>query len=275
MRFDVTPEEAQPCAHQLVRHLVASKRSPVVEKAAWDDVAYRTTVFTRAGDEVTLYEVQGQIDFHDQLRGFAQWLAAKRKYAELWIVAEGAAAMTALTMRTLTQYGVGLLLRDEKGQFIVTLVPRNPVLQVTPDPGLKYGDAKQEVWSCVEKFNAGARKDALRDLFELVERETEKTLTVASRKQWLGVPVPAVQAQDWSGQINTLASSTAVTGGRKALIDSKLRDDLHSFRGARNLLDHKVMSRKQEQRRQCQMTERMMMGARLMSELIALRRRIR
>jgi hypothetical protein len=274
VRFEVTPEEAQPCAQHLATELQRLKRQVSVEAAAWPDAPYRTTLFARSGEEVTLYEVQGQIDFHDQLRDFAQWLAANRKYAQLWVAAEGTAPASAAVFSTLRRYGVGLLLRGENEKFDVGLTPKNFALQVTPDPALRYAEAKSEVLECVEKFNGGARKDALRDLFEYVERETEKALVSAAKKQRISVPQSAIEQQDWSSQINTLGSVNIVTTG-KALIDAKLKDDMHSFRGARNLLDHKVRSKKEEQRRQCQMAERMMMGTRLMSELISLRRRIR
>jgi hypothetical protein len=99
-------------------------------------------------------------------------------------------------------------------------------------------------------------------------------MVAASRKHVILVPEAAIEAQDFAGQINTLGSANATSSG-KPLIDNKLKDDLHSFRGARNLLDHKVRSKKQEQRRQCQMAERMLMGTRLMSELISVRRKIR
>ena len=274
-RFEVTPEEAQPCAHRLAVELERLKRHVTLEQAAWVDAPYRTTLFTRAGEETLLYEVQGQIDFHGQLKDFTQWLAANHKYAELWIAADESASANAAVYSTLRRYGVGLQLRNEKDQFEIALTPRNFALQVTPDPALRYGDAKEEVLECVSKFNSGARKDALRDLCELVERETEKALIAASRKSRISVPQSAIEKQDWSDQINTLASVNVVPSGAAALIDSKLKDDLQSFRGARNLLDHKVRSKKEEQRRQCQGAERMMMGTRLMSELISLRRKLR
>jgi hypothetical protein len=231
---------------------------------------------SRKGAETVLYEVQGEIDFHSRLRDLAQWLAANRKYAEMWIAADGTAKTTAAVLATLKKAGVGLLLRDEESEkFESMLNATNPALKVTPDPALRFGDAKNDIVACVDKFNGGSRKDALRDLVEFVERDTEKALVLASRKGWITVPISAIEKQDWSTQINTLASVNIMTAGRNALIDPKLKDDMQSFRGARNLLDHPVRSRKEEQRRQCQMTERMMMGTRLMSELIALRRRIR
>lgn len=273
-RFDVTPEEAQPCARRLAEEL-SRRNSVIVEQAAWPDAPYRTTLFTRIGEEVVLYEVQGELDFHFRLRDFAQWLAAHRKHAEMFVVAESTASTTAAFYTLLRRHGVGLLIfGKEDDSFDTALTAKNPALQVTPDPVLRYGNAKTEVTDCVAKFNGGARKDALRDLCEFVERETEKTLIVASRKHVISVPEAAIEGQDFAGQINILASPAATSSG-KALIDNKLKDDLHSFRGARNLLDHKVRSKKEEQRRQCQMAERMMMGTRLMAELISLRRKIR
>lgn len=155
-----------------------------------------------------------------------------------------------------------------------SLKPKNPALIVTPDPTLKFGDCKVEVNSAIRKFNEIDRKDGLRDMCELVERETEKLAILAVRKGLLRLGEADVQRQDWSGQINTLASPNTYNPGNTPLLDSKLKDDLHSFRGARNLIDHKVTSKRAEIKRQRQFQERMMMGPRLIAELVSLKRKI-
>jgi len=55
---------------------------------------------------------------------------------------------------------VGLLISDAEGKLHVLEKARNPALQVTPDPTLKYGDCRPEVKQAVEKFNQTDRKMA-------------------------------------------------------------------------------------------------------------------
>ena len=81
--------------------------------------------------------------------------------------------------------------------------------------------------------------------------------------------------KDWSGQIDTLRSAKACAAGKTPILDDPLKTDLHSFRGIRNLLDHKTRSRIQEIDRQQQLAERMMMGPRLIDRLVKLKRKIK
>lgn len=273
--FDVTPEEALPCAERLLEHLRATGKRPSIEKPAWSDSPYRTTLAVLAGSSTILYEVQGTLDWHNRLMNFAQWMRANRKSAELFLVSDAASATTAAMFSELQKSGTGLMLLRDDGTFEITLAARNPALQVTPDPELKLGRLKGEVLGCVHKFNTAERKDALRDLCEIVERETKKTVVQAARKGALTIPPAVVEAQDFATQINTLSSKTLVPSGKAPLIDTKLKDDLHSFRGARNLVDHPCYTKRAEQKRQQQFPERMMMGARLVANLLSLSRKIR
>ena len=275
MKFDITPEEALPTAQKLFGRLKKQGARPVIEIAAWKDAPYRTTLHTKEGEAVILYEVQGRLSFHERIDSFSQWIAAKRRYAELHLVSKGESATTAELYTQLKEAGVGLLLLMEDDKFVQSLDAKNAALQVTPHPDLRYGDINSEVTDCIDKFNDGKRKDGLRDLFEIAERETERVLIVASRKKWISVPEKTVEAKDWSDQINTLASQNVTLAGRCALIDAKVKDDLHSFRGARNLFDHKVRSKREDQKRHRQAAERMMMGTRLLADLVSLRRKIR
>lgn len=275
MNFFITPEEALPCAERLLEHLRKEGGRLVIEKAAWDDSPYRTTLYRQVGAELTFYEAQGQLSFHNRLQNFAQWLAARRHSSEFYLVAEEGSATTAQLFIELQRYGVGLLLLRADGRFDCPIPAKNPAFQVTPDPALRLGARRQEVLACVEKFNNGQRKDGLRDICEMVERETEIVLVKAVEKGWITLKKIDIQSKDWSDQINALGSKNIMNGGRNALVDQKMKDDLHSFRGARNLVDHKARSKREEQRRQRQFAERMLMGTRLMSELTELRRRIR
>ena len=58
------------------------------------------------------------------------------------------------------------------------------------------------------------------------------------------------------------------------IVDDKLKQDLHSFRGARNLIDHPATSKAAEKKRQTQFAERMVMGPRLAGELLSLQAKV-
>jgi hypothetical protein len=275
LAFDVTPEEALPCAEKLLEDLKRKGKRPSVERAAWDEAPYRTTLSVVGGNPTLLYEVQGALDFHQRIKNFAQWLAATRKSVELSLVSDANSTTTAALFVELRATGTGLMLLKEDQTFEVALAPQNPALQVTFDPDLRLGELKSAVLACVRKFNASDRKDGLRDLCELVEKETKKTLLLAVRKGVITIPAPAVTSQDFSDHINTLGSRAATLAGRDVLVDSKLKDDLHSFRGARNLVDHPCATKHAEAKRQRQFPERVMMGARLAADLLAIRRKLR
>src|SRR5205085_1745215 len=133
--------------------------------------------------------------------------------------------------------GVGLLLVDEDGVVTASIAARNPALVITPDPRLRYGTCRNEVLESIRKFNDGGRKDGLRDMCEMVERLTEEVALQAVRRGVLKLTEGDVKAKDWSSQIDTLESKNACNIGQVPVLITTLKVDLHSFRGARNLLD--------------------------------------
>jgi hypothetical protein len=84
-----------------------------------------------------------------------------------------------------------------------------------------------------------------------------------------------VMGMDLSTTINVIAAQDRYTGGRRPLVNDNLKNDLQSYRGARNLVDHPARSKREEIGRQRQFQDRMLMGPRLFAELVSLRRRIR
>jgi hypothetical protein len=275
MKFNFTPDEAQPAAKAVARFLKRKKMSVSVEVAAWQDAPLRTTLVGKLAGLVTLIEVQGALNYSKPIKDFATWIAAKRYYAELVIAVPSEATTQAGVLNELREDGIGLIVVEEDGAVRQSIQPKNPALVVTPDPTLKFGKCRQEVLDAVTKFNDVNRKDGLRDMCELVERETEALAVQAVRKGRLVMNESAIKGQDWSTQIDTLASAKAYNPGHTPIIEAKLKADMHSFRGARNLVDHKARTKRDDKRRQMQFAERMMQGPRLIAELMTLQRRIR
>lgn len=246
-----------------------------IEVAAWHDAGWRTTLTGKQASLLVLIEVQGVLSYSKPLRDFALWIAAKRHYAELSLAVPGDAIIQAGTLEELRRDGVGLLVVDQDGSVRESIKPKNAALVVTPDPNLKFGKCKREVNSTITKFNDVDRKDGLRDMCELVERETEALVVLAARKGLLVKSESVVSSMDWSSQINSLASSNMYASGVPPIVEAKLKDDMHSFRGARNLINHQARNKKADRERQLQFAERMMQGPRLIAKLVSLQRKIK
>lgn len=275
MKFNFTPDEAQPTAKAVAKYLKRKGMSVSVEVAAWQDASLRTTLLGKLSGLFCLVEVQGTLNYSSPLKNLATLMAARRYYAEFSLAIPSEATMQAGTLDELRRDGVGLLVVEEEGTVKQSIMPKNPALVVVPDPTLKYGKCKQEVLDAVAKFNDVNRKDGLRDMCELVERETEALAVSAVRRGLLVMSENDIKKQDWSNQIDALASSKAYNPSQSPIVENKLKVDMHSFRGARNLVDHKARTKRDDKRRQMQFSERMMQGPRLIAELISLQRRIK
>jgi hypothetical protein len=275
MKFQITPDEAQKPATAVIKFFKKKKMKVKIERAAWEDAPYRTTVVAEHAGLKILVEAQGVLSYGRSLQDLASWLGANRHYAEFYIATTTDASIEVGASHQMKKEGVGLLIIRDDGSIDVHHRPRNHALIIAPDPTLRLGPVKQEVLSAISKFNDSDRKDGLRDMCEVVERLTEEVGVAACRKGHLKVPEGPFRAKDWASQINELARPEAYNAPHSVIVSTNLKDDLHSFRGARNLIDHKARSLRDDKRRQGQFAERMMQGPRLAAELLSLRRKIK
>jgi hypothetical protein len=269
-----TPEEAQGIASELIGHFRRAKADVGVEEAVTVDAPYRTTLIVRHGQSTLLIEVQHAPSFGGSLREFARWLASERADCELYVATEEDAAVSGALLNDITRNGVGLMVVSQNGDVTLHKQARNPALVVTPAP-VPLGQLRKIVDELVAKFNSGERKDALRELCELVEAKTDAVIRKAARSGYLTMSEARVAAMNWSNQIDTLASAAQYVAPHAPLVAEPLKIDLHSFRGARNLVDHRVRSKTEASVRERQYPERMMAGPRLLSELAKIDRTIR
>lgn len=274
MKFILTPEEAQETALVIAAHLRKQGMKIKTEVEAWPDAPYRTTLIATRSELRLLVEAQGTLTYGKALKDLATWLAANRHYAQFYIATTSEAVLQAGSLGEMKKDGVGLFVVDDDGLVSEAQRSRNPALVVRPDPTLLFGDCKHEITDAVKKFNEVDRKDGLRDMCEIAERETEELALRAVRKGYLTLNEQAVKDKDWSSQIDTLASKNAYKVGKDPIVTANFKNDLHSFRGARNLVDHKVRGKRDDVKRQKQFAERMMQGPRLVSELISLQRKV-
>ncbi len=279
MSYRFTPEEVQPIAEGVATFLRSSGCKVEKEKPIDDDAPYRTTLLGKRGLLSILIDVQKKPKFDQIIRQFVHWLERQRNYCELFIGTDEQANLSGAFLRELRQLGVGLILVDDNDQISVHAEPRNPALIIQPEPTLSYGSCRQRVKECLDHFNSpnscltpgNARKDALRDMCEIVELLTEEVCLMAIRKGFLDRTEDMITKMDWSKQINLLGAKDAYTSGKTPAISEALKHDLHSFRDARNLLDHKTRNKREEKNRQIQFAERMMMGPRLVANLVSIK----
>ncbi len=274
MKYSNIAEEARPIARIVIKFYKKKKLS-ILAKWPWLDSKYCATFCFMNLDLPLIVETQGRLDYHKSLRGFVQWFFGRRQYGEIFIATSDESSLPAQDLKEMKSDGVGLLLVSETGQVVVHQQGRNPALVVNPDPTLKYGNRKSEIMDAMTKFNEVDRKDGLRDLCEIFESEIHKLLELAIRKGYLIMPLTSLTQKDLNERIDTLSSRNAYQQGRLPLIDSVLHRDLHSFRGARNLIDHPVKNKKEGMRRQRQFADRMISGARLLSDLYHVRMKVK
>ncbi|MBI5625146.1 MAG: hypothetical protein HY924_15320 [Elusimicrobia bacterium] len=275
MRFEFTPEEARPVAGAVAQHFRQRKMAIQLERPAWPNAPCRTTLLATKANLKILVEAQGTLSYDGALKELATWLSARRLYCEFFLATTSEALSKVGLLEEMKLDGVGLLVINDHRRIYESIHARNPALVITPEPSLKLGPCRAEVGAAVEKFNLINRKDGLRDMCEMVERETDVLALKAARSGWLTASPTAVEKMDWSTKINALASNNSYAPPHVPVVGHVLKDDLHSFRNARNLVDHKVKGKRDDMRRQMQFAERMMQGPRLIAELLSCKRKIK
>lgn len=273
MEFLVTPDEARRTAEAVVAYLEAENFKVRTEVEVDPTLHFRPTVTAKKTNLTLLVEAQFAPSYTPSLKDLVHWLTMQRVNCEVYLAVPAVAELSGRLLTELKRNGVGLFLVEGK-EVTKQHDARNPALIVTPDPGLALGPRKQVVGAAVRKFNDGERKNGLQDMCEIVETETDKLLKRLASKNWITKTADDLDKMDWSTQIDVAAADNVYVGNRKAIVDSNLKTDLHSFRSARNLIDHKVTTPAAERRRQAQFAERMHMGPRLVAELLSVKKQI-
>lgn len=247
------------------------------EQRIAEDANYRTTLLAQTKDLKVAIDCQPELNYHRQVKEFAAYLAMRREYAEFYLAVPNGANLPAGMLQDIASDGVGLILISPNGQLNFYRRSKNHALVVRTDPRLRFGKCKAEVLEAVEKFNNPEmnRKDGLRDLCDIGERETENIALLAVRKGYLKLSEKDVRDKDWNGLIDTLASLNAYHQGKAVLFDQILKNDMHSFRNARNLLNHPARNKREKEKLQRQFAEKMMLGARMVAEVNTIANRIR
>lgn len=276
MDFLLTPEEARSTAEAVARYLNDEKFKKIQAEQSVDSaVSFRPTLSAKKGNRLIYVEAQHAPAYTAGVKELVHWVSVHRVNCVVYVAVSTDASLPAGALAEMKRDGVGLIMVDDNGDVSIHLEARNPALVVTPDPDLKLGARASVIRQAVEKFNKVDRKGGLQWMCEIVEGETGHLIRKLAVKLWIDKTEAQVLTMNWATQINVSASPDRYINGKSPVVDEKFKADLHSFRGARNLIDHPVTTQAAEQKRQSQFAERMLMGPRLVAELRATKARVR
>lgn len=274
MTFIFTAEDIQSLALLTIKLYKKEGYGVKVERPFEEDAPYRSTLVATNRQGNVLIEVQVKLNYHSGLEELARWINNKRKNCELYICVSVDTPISPSQLAQIKKDGVGIFSIDDNGRRYIIQKASNPSLIINIDPTLNFGKFYTAVTQAVKKFNEVDRKDGLRDLCEVFELAVEEVGVKMCRKgKFKTLTEEDYRKKDLSNKINLLATNDAYTSG-SAPIDDTLKTDLHAFRNARNLFDHKV-KRSEEKRRQLQCHDKMVLGARLIHELDRLGRKVK
>lgn len=275
VEFFFTPEEAQPIALALHAHLEKSGFKVKVEASVDESAPLKPTLVAEAEGRVLFVETQGDPNYSESLKELVKWAIVNRVNGEVYMATSSEKSIKIKDADHMRRDGIGLFLVNEEDHCYQSEAARNPALMVSVEPTLYLGKYKQKISALVRDFNSGNRKGAAQGVCELVEQETKALAMKAAKKNWLDRTETVIEGMDWSSRINVLGSKDRYTGNRAPLVDTDLKNDLQSLRGARNKFDHPAPNRKAERQRQIQFAERTIQGARLIDELLKLKRKVK
>jgi len=274
MKYTFTPDEAQTIADGFIKFYKKKGFEISIEKPFAPLAPMITTLTAEKNGLSLLLEAQKNPSFGGSLIDLSRWLSSQRAYCELYIITDESSNLKGNLLIDIANEGVGLLIVDNNFNVTEHRKAKNFALIVTPEPTLSFGTHKLKIQECINKFNDGERKDGLRDLCEFGENLTNDVANTASRKGYL-ISSLNLNRMDWSSKIDALASPNQYNSGYLPVFTASFMTDLHSFRNARNLFDHPPKNKRDAMRRERQFAERMMMGPRIISELISIKRKIR
>ena len=78
MRYEFTPDEAQHLANLMIKHLKKKGMLVRVEKRAWSEAPYITTLVAGRQGRLILTEVQGTLSYSKSLKDLVYWMSSRR-----------------------------------------------------------------------------------------------------------------------------------------------------------------------------------------------------
>lgn len=273
MKFEILNKELWPIAKSITdfyrkRGITKFK----IEKSLNDTYRFRPTIFFKKRNGLIVIEVTNKPVFQEYFEGFVKDCLVTRENFEIYMafpsmIENEEVSFTPCFLSQVKKYGVGIILVDNNNTIIHTKAVKC-FLRITPNELVAVIYNKSRILQIVDKFNVGQHIDAIRDITELVEKVVLVLALKAAQKRKIIPCVKEIETKfDFEGLINLMSApnwkdNKGQIKPQKRYFDENLKNDLKSYKGARNLSHHPRNSREEKILEQ-QLLERMRMGIRL------------
>jgi len=272
VKFNYLSRELWPAAISIAKHFKSKEYRVKSEKQISRDYGFRPSLICRKSWDVIAVEVRSSPLIDEPLRDFITTALANHEELTIYIALPrerdgNEIALPVSFLDQLTRFGVGLLLVSNG---VVEERERGArcSLRYSIAAGRSLGRYKERVIEAVKKFNRGDNVDGLRDLSEIVEGSVEELALKAATKKLIVPPPEEIQAMDFEGRINVLGAPEWKGRPQRRFLEEELKNDLKSYKGARNL-GHHPRNRKQQRDLENQLMERTQASVRLLREILS------
>jgi hypothetical protein len=271
VKFDYLTQGLWPTAKTIVRYFKKRRYAVEIEALLDASYGYRPTLIFRRKWESTVIEVRSSPSIDGPLNEFVQAALAQRAEVTIYVALprerNGEEILLPVSfLDSLRKAGVGLLLVED-GKIVEQEKPAKCSLRFSIPTGRSLSKHKEKVTEAVRKFNRGEPVDGLRDLTEIVENSVDDLARRAATRRFLIPTLPEVETMDLEGKINLLGAPQWHGQNQHRFLEEQLKDDLKSFKGARNL-GHHPRSKKKQLELETQLLERTQASIRLLREIL-------
>ena len=272
MKFEYLSRDLWPIAKKVALYFKKRHYSIKAENPVGDAYRFAPTLVCRRRWETVVVEVRPAPSIDGPLKDFILAALGRREEVTVHVslpreTSSGEEiALPVSFLDSLEQLGVGLLLvsQDEVTEH---RKGAKCSLRFSIPQGRSLGKHKENVGNAVRKFNRGDTVDGLRDLTEIVEAAVEDLATRAAVRRVIIPTEEDVANMDFEGMINVLGAPQWQGHPQHRILDEYLKNDLRSFKGARNL-GHHPRTKKEQKQLENQLLERTEASVRLLRELL-------
>lgn len=272
MKFEYLTQELWPTARAVVRHFKRKHYTVQNETPLDPTYGFRPTLIFRRKWETVVVEIRSTPSVDEPLREFLNEALARRAEVTIYVALPrqrngDEISLPVSFLEVLRTAGVGLLLVEGR-EMAEHEKAAKCSLRFSVPSGRSLSRYREKVSQAVQKFNRGDPIDGLRDLTEVFEDSVNELARRAASRRLIVPTVQEVEALDLEGKINLLGAPQMRGQDQHRFLEEPLKNDLKSFKGARNL-GHHPRSKKKEQELETQVLERMQAGIRLLREILA------
>ena len=271
MKFEILNRELWPVAKETISFLKKKKFKKILkEKQLSPSYQFRPTIIGQKRGNTIVMEIAYKPTFQDYFEDFVKDCIRKREDVKIYMVFPQAVEDNEISyphsfLAKVKEYGIGIIIVENKKVTIYKDAVKCH-MRITRSELGTFTKHRHNIYTIVDKFNEGKFIDAIRDITELVEGEVRKLSLKAARKRKIAAGLREIKRKSFAELINILSLRQYRSRRQKQYFDINLRDDLLSYKGARNL-SHHPRSKREEKKLEAQCVERLRMGCRLTQEV--------